>query len=117
MRNGMSIAIISRTGEIPNSWHDDSLATEQARDALYFCRDRLKDWRDIQSKLYVYRRESKQGVRGRCFWTQNMIVLRKDAPLKTLAHEVAHFAYHSHGTFHTNLSEKIFGYLENRKKK
>jgi len=112
MRNGMSLSMIGANGCIPKSWWYSEVDTKLAKDALYFCRDRLYNWRVEQKNLKVYYRDATSGTLGRCFYNTGIIVLRKDAGLHTLAHEIAHFGYHEHGPLHTKLTEKIYNYLQ-----
>lgn len=78
---------------------------------MYFCRHRTNG----NTVLNVYRRPDTPAYHGRCWWKKGLIVLNKNANDHTLAHEVAHMAYHSHGKRHLELTEKIFQFFEGGK--
>lgn len=101
-----SLSYIHRTGDVPHSWIYEEALTLKSNDALYFCRERVNTHRTVT----VYRRSGKTGALGRCMWKKGILILRSDAGLDTLAHEVAHMAYHSHGKRHLEMTKKIGRY-------
>jgi hypothetical protein len=63
-------------------------------------------------RVYYYKGE----YQGKCWITHRLIVVRRDAGLKTLAHEIAHLRVRNHCPSHEALTEVLHVWLKEHRR-
>lgn len=103
-----SMRRVSVTGEPAPSWTPDLELTELANRCYIAC---LSPY--AKPDLIRVFRNSPEWCLGRCFVEQRIITISRNLcdPLHTLAHEIAHLRFISHGPKHTELTERLYEWI------
>jgi hypothetical protein len=107
-RSRTSILRVSETGQPAPSWTPDAELTRRANE----CFRALVNPHAKPDLIRVFR-HSGTGTHGRCWVEQRIIVVNRALcdPFPTLAHEVAHLRFKSHGPRHEELTAKLLAWL------
>lgn len=107
-RTRTSMRSISVTGKPAPSWTPDDSFTKLANECYRAC---LSPY--AKPDLIRVFRNNGTFADGRCYIDQRILVVRRESrdPLHTLAHEIAHLRYCSHGPRHAELTEKLHQWI------
>lgn len=105
-----SMLRVSFTGKPAPSWTPDPDLTELANRCYVACLNPYAP----SGLIRVYRNNPAM-CSGRCFIEQRIITISRKLcdPLETLAHEIAHLRFASHGVKHKALTEKLYQWILN----
>jgi hypothetical protein len=108
-----SMRSVSLSGKPAPSWTPDVELTNLANECFRTCVNA-----HAKPDLIKVYRNSATWAYGRCFISQRLITIKRDLcgneTLPTLAHEIAHLRFASHGKRHAELAAELEAWLVSR---
>ncbi len=103
-----SMAMVSLTGKPAPSWTPAPELSALANRCYIAC---LSPY--ARPDLIRVYRNSGTAAMGRCYIDQRIITIDRalQGPLQTLAHEIAHLKYRSHGIMHERLTDQLYAWI------